>query len=355
MVIRDHDFNTLGILVEHNLGDFRRLQRVDDEGRSVVRPGNDVDLLALQLADDGLDAAAAHADAGTDRIDRGIAADDGDLGAGARIARHRLDLDDAVVDLRHFHLEQLGHELRMGARQEDLRAALLAAHVVDIGAHAVAVLVVLARDQFVAADDRLAAAEVDDHVAVLDALHRAVDDLADAILVFVELAVALGLAHLLDDDLLGRLGGDAAEIHRRQLLGDEVSDLGVGVPVARVAQRNLPGVFVDGLDDLHQPLQLHLARGGIDVGADVGLLAIARARRLLDRIRHRGDDDRLVDRLLAGDRVGDLQKFEPVCTDCHVVVSLASPWPLAASRRSQSSVGVSSSPSGSSPRRFFCS
>ena len=126
------------ILVEHDLDDFGRLQRVDDEGRGVRRPGNDVDLLALQFADDGLHARAAHADAGADRIDRGIARDHGDLGARARIAGDRLHLDDAVVDLRHFLLEQLRHELRMGARQEDLRAALLAAHVIDIGADAVA-------------------------------------------------------------------------------------------------------------------------------------------------------------------------------------------------------------------------
>jgi hypothetical protein len=187
----------------------------------VGRPRNDVDLLALQFADDRLDAAAAHADAGADRVDRGIAADHGDLGARARVAGDRLDLDDAVVDFRHFHGEQLRHELRMGARQEDLRAALLAAHVVDIGADAVAIFEVLARDQLVAADDGLAAAEIDDDIAVFDALDRAVDDLADAVLVFVVLAVALGLAHLLHDDLLGRLGGDAAEIHRRQLLGDK--------------------------------------------------------------------------------------------------------------------------------------
>ena len=33
LVVRHHDFDALGILVEHDLGDFRRLQRVDDEGR----------------------------------------------------------------------------------------------------------------------------------------------------------------------------------------------------------------------------------------------------------------------------------------------------------------------------------
>jgi hypothetical protein len=77
---------------------------------------------------------------------------------------------DAVIDFRHFLGEQLGHELRMRARQEDLRAALLAAHVVDIGADAVAVAEGLARQQLVAAHDRFAAAQIDDHVAVFDAL-----------------------------------------------------------------------------------------------------------------------------------------------------------------------------------------
>ncbi len=42
-------------------------------------------------ADHCLDAAAAHADAGADRIDGGIVGDDGDLGAAARIAGDRLD------------------------------------------------------------------------------------------------------------------------------------------------------------------------------------------------------------------------------------------------------------------------
>ena len=145
-----------------------------------------------------------------------------------------LHLDDAVVDFRHFLGEELGHELRMGARQEDLRSALLAAHVVDIGADAVAVAEGLARDQLVAAHDALAAAEIDDDIAVFDALDLAGDDLADAVAELLVLAVALGLAHLLDDDLLGRLGGDAAEIHGRQRLGDEIADLGGGIALPRV-------------------------------------------------------------------------------------------------------------------------
>src|SRR5690606_24626554 len=145
-------------------------------------------LLALELVDDGLDSGATHADAGTDRIDRAVARDHGHLGARTRITGDRLHLDDAVIDLRHFLRKQLRHELRMRARQEDLRAALLAADVIDIGADAVAITERLARDHLVAADNALATAEIDDHVTVFHTLDRAVDDLADTILEFVELA-----------------------------------------------------------------------------------------------------------------------------------------------------------------------
>ena len=92
----------------------------------------------------------------------------------------------------------------MGAREEDLRSARLAPHVVDIGADAVAGPEHLARDQFVAAHHRLpaGAAEVDHDVSVLDPLHLAVDDVADAVLEHIVLLVAFGLADLLNQHLL---------------------------------------------------------------------------------------------------------------------------------------------------------
>ena len=43
------------------------------------------------------------------------------------------------------------------------------------------------------------------------------------------LPVALGLAHLLHDHLLGRLRGDAAVFERRQRVGDGVADLRGGI------------------------------------------------------------------------------------------------------------------------------
>ena len=112
-------------------------------------------------------------------------ADDADLGAAARVAGGGLDLDDAVVNLGHFLREQLLHEVGVGARQEDLRAAGFAADRHDQRADAVADADHFARDLLVAADDALGAAEVDDDVAELDALDDAGDDFVGAVLEFL--------------------------------------------------------------------------------------------------------------------------------------------------------------------------
>src|SRR5690606_41996141 len=54
-------------------------------------------IFAAQFADDGLDAGAAHADAGADRVDVAIARVDGDLRALAGLAHGAADDDRAVV------------------------------------------------------------------------------------------------------------------------------------------------------------------------------------------------------------------------------------------------------------------
>src|SRR6185295_12190483 len=186
-----------------------------------------------------LHARAAHADAGTDRIDRGIAGDHGDLGARPGVAGNRLDLDDAVVDFRHLLREQFGGELRMRARQENLRPARFAAHVVNIGPNTIAVAEDFTRQQFVAPDDRFAPAEIDDNVAVFDPLDDTVDDVANAILVFRVLPVTFGLAHFLNDDLFCRLRGDAAVFQWRQWVRDRVADLRGRMTLACLFQGDL--------------------------------------------------------------------------------------------------------------------
>src|SRR5690606_34645108 len=152
---------------------------------------------------------------------------------------------------------------------------------------AVAIAEGLARQQLVAAHDRLATAEIDDDVAIFDALDDAVDDLADAVAIFLVLALALGVAHLLDDDLLGRLRGDAAEIDGRKLVLDEIAELGGRIAALRVSEVDLDGVVLDLVHHFEKAHEPDLAGLGIDAGTDLVLRAIARAGRLLDRLGHR--------------------------------------------------------------------
>src|SRR4029079_10186793 len=127
LIVRNDDLDPTLLLVDDDAADGGRLERVDDEGGEVLAPRDDVDLLALELLDDGLDPAALHADAGGDRVDRAVVADNSDLGAAARIAGGGLDLDDSIVNLGHFLREQLLHEVGVRARQENLRAARFSA------------------------------------------------------------------------------------------------------------------------------------------------------------------------------------------------------------------------------------
>ncbi len=200
----------------------------------------------------------------------------------------------------------------MGARQEDLRTAQLLAHVVDIGAHPVAGAEALARQQLVAPEDRLGAAEVDGDIAELDALDEAVHDLADSALVLVELPGALGLAHLLHDHLLGGLRGDPAEIDRRQRIDEELADLRIGLDPTGLVERQLRCFVLDCLDHLAVAGELDVAAHPVDRGANVVLMPVFGATGLLDRHLHGFQDLVALDSLLAGDRVGHLQELESV-------------------------------------------
>ena len=75
LLVLDHHLHDPLLLVEDgDAAHLGRRERVLDEGRRVVAPLDDVDLLAAQLADDGLHARALHADAGADRVDVLLAA-----------------------------------------------------------------------------------------------------------------------------------------------------------------------------------------------------------------------------------------------------------------------------------------
>src|SRR5947209_11266521 len=123
-----------------NLIDLRGRKRVGGEDRRLVRPLDDVNLLAAKLADDGLHARTLHADARADGVNVALGRGDCDLRALARFAHSRLDDDRAVINLRHFHLEEALQEFGTCARGDDLRAFRLLRHVVNDDAYALALI-----------------------------------------------------------------------------------------------------------------------------------------------------------------------------------------------------------------------
>ena len=157
------------------------------------------------------------------------------------------------------------------------------------------------------------AAEIDVDAVAVDALDDAADQRADAILVGVDHLRALGLAHLLHDDLLGLLRGDAAEGHRLHRLLDEAADLGLRIDLVRVleAQLALRHLELRGVVGEHLPAAegLVVAALAVDGDAHVPLLAVllagSRGQRRLERL----EDHFLVDALLVGDGIDHHQDF----------------------------------------------
>ena len=219
------------LLVDVDADDLGRAQRVGHEHAGVVAPRDDVDLLAGQLGDDGLDPRAALADGRADRVEPVLARRDRDLRAAAGLAGDGLDLDRAAVDLGDLELEQAAQEALVGPAHEDLRAADRAADLEHERLDVLADPVVLERALLGRGQDRFdVLADVEDDRARLDPVDGAGDELALAARELVEDLVALDLADALEDDLLGGLRADATEDVAVELLGlDHVAGLGVGV------------------------------------------------------------------------------------------------------------------------------
>ena len=137
-------------------------------------------------------------------------------------------------------------------------------------------------------------ADFDDDVALLEPLDDAVHDFADALVVFGEDDLALGLAHLLEDHLLGGLRGDAAEdvgaLRELDLIAD--FDFGVGaVHVLGFGKRDLGRGVGHLVDDGLDGEELDLAVLRVELGAQVFGALVVLARRGEDGFFHRLDDD----------------------------------------------------------------
>src|SRR5207302_7196520 len=89
----------------------------------VVGPGDDIDPLRPQLADDAADPDTTWTDAGTDRVDALLVGRDRDLGADSRFASQRPDDNGAGRQLRDLELEQPADQCLVGPGYHHLRPA----------------------------------------------------------------------------------------------------------------------------------------------------------------------------------------------------------------------------------------
>ena len=330
LFVGDDELHRVRLGVDEHARDLGRRDRVAHKARRVRIPRHDVDLLAAQLLHDRLHARALHADAGAHRIDIAILAGDGDLGAGARLARARLNAHDLLVDLRDLLLEELLEQPLVRARQDDLRAARGAIDVDDVRDEAIARAVRLAGHLLARRQDRLGLAEVDDDVAALEAAHDARHELALAILELVIDHVALRLAEALDDDLLGGLRGNAAEAEGRRLEAEQlrvllvvldglidilwpiedleeqlVTDVGLEPTLARRLDGDVAARHLDLGDHVVHEKEIDPAGLGVVARLELVLLAEGLLGGGEDRLLEGLDDRLLVDSLVLGHLIQD--------------------------------------------------
>jgi len=260
----------------------------------------------MQFLDDRLHASTTHADASTDRIDVTVVGVHGDFRTAARLARCAFNLDDPLVDLRHFLLEQLDQETRMSPGEHDLRPLARELDVDDEGTDTVALAVALARDLLLLRQNGIGASEVHDDVLALEALHDARKELALPILELVENDGPFGLAHLLDDILLGSLRGDPTKFLLRELRQQLVTDLGLRVELfLGILHRHLIRGIRDLVDDGFDLEELDLADVRVELRLDLMLETELPARRGQHRLFESGDDDAFVDTLFLADLLDD--------------------------------------------------
>src|SRR3712207_1736555 len=144
-----------------------------------VGPVDDVDLLAVQLAHDVAHPLAHGPDAGTLGVEARHGGADGDLRAVPGLPGDGDDLDAAVGDLGDLEREQLAHQVRVGARDGHLGAAVGARDRHDVGAQPAAVGVALAGHLLGGREHRLDLADVDQDRALGVAAGVGLDDAAD--------------------------------------------------------------------------------------------------------------------------------------------------------------------------------
>src|SRR5450830_203709 len=302
----DHDVHGVLFFIDHDGRNIRGSQGANDELGRIIRPQHDVDALATEFTGDSLHARTAHADAGADRVDALVRGVDGDFCTHARIAGSRFDLQQALLDFRHFQLEQLHNEVRRGARQDHLGTTHIAVDAQNKSTDAVADAQVFLRDHLITGQAGFDLAGFDDGVTALHALDGAGDERIAALEEVHQDLLALGVTHALQDDLFGVLGEAAAEFDGLDGLFDVFVHFDIGDLFHRFeVQDFLVWQLQAGVVRHHVPAAegFELARIAVDRHANVDFAFVTLFRGLGQGEFERAEDDILIDVFFARQRI----------------------------------------------------
>ena len=221
--------------------DLGGTQGVHHKGGGVLGVGDNVDLLSVEITDDGLNSRPLHSHTGPHGVDVLVARSHGNLGAFPRISGSSPDGHRAIVDLRNFHFKQLGQQGRVDAGNNDLRTSGGFLHLDDYDTDSVPHGEALQPRLLSPGESGLCRSQVDNHVGALGSLHQAGDHLSDSLAVFCKDALPFRLANFLQNHLLGRLGGNASQDIGGLLYFDLSIDRGIGIDPSGRGEGDLVG------------------------------------------------------------------------------------------------------------------
>ena len=214
-----------------------------------------------------MDSRSFHAHARAYGINTVVVAFHSDLGAFSRDAGHGADVDETVVDFRHFKFEEGTEELLRGAAHCDLGIVVLVVDIGDDCTHHFALAEKVAGDGFAFGQDQLVLVLVEQQDLLAPCLiDFGRDQLAFDFFEFCVDSFFLQVKYLGLESLAQVEDGTASEVGENDLLGVLFADFCFGVVVGPcVAQRDLQvGVGHFSVGHHFQVLEyLHVALVGV--------------------------------------------------------------------------------------------
>ncbi len=217
LILANHHRPPTKLKAQADLRHFRRLQRVLDQNLAALVPPDNVDLLTVQFVHDVLDPAPANANARPHRVNLRIHRRHRHLRPVPRLARHRLDLDDVLRNLRNLNLKQTLDEVRVRTAQHNLHLAPRIPNIQHQAPHPRARLEHLPGDLLAPRHERLGTIDRHHQRATLVPLRLPRHDVPDTLAELLQNRVPLVVTEPLDHHLLERLRRDPAQLRRLQL------------------------------------------------------------------------------------------------------------------------------------------